>query len=151
MAVTIEQPRSPFTRDPRGKRRINPEKAAWIFMRISGLILIFLIFGHLFVNLVLGTGIKQIDFAFIGGKWSNPFWQVCDLLMLWLALIHGSNGMRTIINDYVTNKRVGQVLKFGLFGIAAVLILLGTLVIFTFDPCPVGADPSLVADFCTAS
>jgi succinate dehydrogenase / fumarate reductase, membrane anchor subunit len=26
--------------------------------------------------------------------------------------------------------------------------VLGTLVLFTFDPCPAGADPELVASFC---
>ncbi len=30
----------------------------------------------------------------------RPFWQVWDLLMLWLAMLHGTNGMRTVINDY---------------------------------------------------
>ena len=28
------------------------------------------------------------------------------------------------------------------------MIILGTLVIFTFDPCPVGAEPSLLPSFC---
>ena len=48
-----------------------------------------LVFGHLFVNLMLGEGIQQIDFAFVAGKWANPFWQVWDLAMLWLAELHG--------------------------------------------------------------
>ncbi len=151
MSTAVESPRSPYIRPARGKRRFNMEKWAWLYMRISGVILVFLIFGHLFVNLMLGDGIKAVDFAFVGGKWSSPFWQIWDLLMLWLALIHGSNGMRTLINDYVTRPATARALKFGLAGIAALLILLGTLVIFTFDPCPVGVDPSLIADFCTAN
>ena len=44
-----------------------------------------LVFGHLFVNLMVGEGINAIDFAFVAGKWANPFWQVWDLSMLWLA------------------------------------------------------------------
>ena len=50
---------------------------------------------------VLGEGVNAVDFAFVGGKWANPFWQVWDLAMLWLAMLHGANGVRTIINDYV--------------------------------------------------
>ena len=65
-------------------------------MRGSGVVLIALVFGHLFVNLVAGDGIKAIDFAFVGGKWSSPFWQTWDLLMLWLAELHGVNGVRTV-------------------------------------------------------
>ncbi len=71
-------------------------------MRGSGVLLLVLVFGHLFVNLMLGEGIHAIDFAFVAGKWANPFWQVWDLAMLWLALLHGMNGLRTIINDYAT-------------------------------------------------
>ena len=54
-------------------------------MRVSGVVLVVLVFGHLFVNLMLGEGIKAIDFGFVAGKWATPFWQVWDLLMLWLA------------------------------------------------------------------
>ena len=59
--------------------------------------------------------------------------------MLWLALIHGANGMRTIVNDYTSPGTLQQLLKGALFASAAVLIVLGTLVVFTFDPCPAGA------------
>ncbi|MEO6827850.1 MAG: succinate dehydrogenase, hydrophobic membrane anchor protein [Microbacteriaceae bacterium] len=146
--TTIQAPRTP-SRSTR-KRGINWDKYGWIYMRASGVLLIVLILGHLFVNLILGEGIKQIDFAFVGGKYSAPFWQIWDLLMLWLALIHGTNGMRTIINDYIHNRMTGRVLKGAMFIAAAILIVLGTLVIFTFDPCPAGAPANLVADFCSA-
>jgi succinate dehydrogenase / fumarate reductase membrane anchor subunit len=78
----------------------NFELYSWLFMRLSGLALVILVLGHLFVNLILGGGITALDFGFVAGKWANPLWQVWDLLMLWLAMLHGSNGLRTIINDY---------------------------------------------------
>ena len=131
MSVVIEQPRS-----PRSRKAANWEKYGWMYMRASGVILIFLIFGHLFANLWAGEGISAIDFAFVGGKWSQPFWQVWDGLMLWLALIHGTNGMRTIVNDYSSSVVLGKVLRGAIYASAAILIILGTLVIFTFDPCP---------------
>lgn len=143
MSVVIEQPRS-----PRSRNGANWEKYGWIFMRASGVILIFLVLGHLFVNLYLGEGIKAIDFAFVGGKWSDPFWKVWDLAMLWLAMIHGTNGMRTIVNDYATRETVRKALVTSLWGVCAVLITLGTLVVFTFDPCPAGALPELLPSFC---
>lgn len=107
-----------------------------------------LVFGHLFVNLWLDQGVKRIDFAFVAGKWSSPFWQTWDLLMLWLGLPHGGNGVRTIIGDYAHGNRLRLVLK-GLLYLAVILTaVLGTLVIFTFDPCPAGADPSLLPSIC---
>lgn len=140
---------APSTRYRRtGQRGMNSEMLSWLFMRGSGLLLVILVFGHLFVNLWLDRGVERIDFAFVAGKWSSPFWQVWDLLMLWLAMIHGGNGVRTIINDYAHGPRLRLVLK-GLLYVATILtIVLGTLVIFTFDPCPTGADPSLLPSIC---
>jgi succinate dehydrogenase / fumarate reductase membrane anchor subunit len=114
-------------------------------MRASGVLLLVLVFGHLFVNLMLGKGIHAIDFAFVAGKWANPFWQVWDLAMLWLAELHGMNGLRTIINDYATKQQTRFWLKTALYFSAFVVLVLGTLVIFTFDPC---IGPSSTLDVC---
>ena len=103
---------APRTR-PRRRAASNWEKWGWIYMRASGVLLVVLIFGHLFVNLLVGEGINGIDFAFVAGKCADPFWQWWDVLMLWLALIHGANGMRTIVNDYVTHPASRRVLLVG--------------------------------------
>jgi len=146
-AATIPAPRTPSVR----KKGSNLEKWGWIYMRASGLVLIVLIFGHLFVNLMTGDGIHQIDFAFVAGKLASPFWQWWDVLMLWLALIHGANGMRTIVNDYVTNATIRKVLVWSLWLSAGFLILLGTLVVFTFDPCLGVTESSSLWDVCQAA
>jgi len=145
-ASAIASPRDPYKR--RRTTRSNYELYGWIFMRASGVILIALIFGHLFVNLMAGDGIKAIDFAFVGGKWTSPFWQVWDLLMLWLAMIHGTNGVRTIINDYAEKDRTRGILKVLLYTASVVVIIVGTLVIFTFEPCPAGAPAELLPSVC---
>jgi len=146
MSVVIEQPRS-----PRGRGQAKLEKYGWLYMRASGAVLVVLIFTHLFVNLFTGEGIKAINFAFVAGKWASPFWQVWDLLMLWLALSHGTNGMRTIVNDYANREITRKILVWALWIICHAEIVLGTLVIFTFDPCPIGADPALLPSFCPAA
>jgi succinate dehydrogenase / fumarate reductase membrane anchor subunit len=144
----INDPRtkdSPVVRRGRGK---NWEKWGWIYMRASGLVLVVLIFGHLFINLYAGGGVRALDFAFVAGKYATPFWKVYDFLLLWLALIHGANGMRTIVNDYANNTTVRRILLGAIFGSTAVLLLLGTLVIYTFDPCPAGSPADLLPSFC---
>ncbi|MBL3687936.1 succinate dehydrogenase, hydrophobic membrane anchor protein [Leucobacter zeae] len=146
MTMTIDAPRSQAP----AKKRTNWEKRGWIYMRVSGVLLVVLVFGHLFSNLMIGDGVHAIDFGFVGGKLANPFWKVWDTLLLWLALIHGANGMRTIVNDYVSRPGLAKAFKVALFLSAALLILLGTFVIYTLDPCPAGADPALVASFCAA-
>lgn len=144
----LDAPRSPYRRSP--ANRPGFEMLTWVFMRLSGVLLVVLVLGHLFVNLMVGEGVNAIDFAFVGGKWSNPFWQVWDLAMLWLAMLHGANGVRTIINDYAERDGTRLALKTLLLVATVVVVVLGTLVIFTFDPCPPGADPELLASFCTA-
>ena len=140
-APALEAPR---TRRQRGAG--NSQLYGWLFMRMSGVVLLVLVFGHLFVNLMMGEGIKQIDFAFVAGKWANPFWQVWDFAMLWLALLHGGNGMRTIINDYSEKDSTRLWLTGLLYGAVAVTLLIGTLTITTFDPC---IDPASTLSVCT--
>ena len=147
MATTIEPPRTAAVRKAQGR---NWEKWGWIYMRASGLVLVVLLFGHLFVNLYAGEGVSALDFGFVAGKWANPFWQWYDLLLLWLSLIHGANGMRTLINDYSIGRYMNRLLKLALGGATVALLLLGTLVIFTFDPCPAASDPELLPSFCAA-
>jgi succinate dehydrogenase / fumarate reductase membrane anchor subunit len=121
---------------PRSSRsgRTNYELYSWLFMRISGVVLVFLVLGHLFIMNILDGGVQRINFAFVAGRWASPFWQVWDLLQLWLAMIHGGNGLRTIINDYAERDRTRIILKSLLYVAVVFIVLLGTLVIFTFDP-----------------
>ncbi|AUZ86761.1 succinate dehydrogenase hydrophobic membrane anchor subunit [Arthrobacter sp. TmT3-37] len=150
---TIESPRSGrvapgYSRTP-GSRG-NFEMTAWLFMRLSGAILLVLILVHLYVNLVAGDGITGIDFGFVAGKWADPVWQIWDLTLLWLSMLHGTNGIRVIINDYAEKNSTRMWLKGVLYTATVVILVLGTLVIFTFDPCPVIDGVAHVADYCPA-
>ena len=123
------------TRKGPGKvTRGNFELYSWLFMRASGVLLVFLVLGHLFIMMVTDGGVEKIGFAFVAGRWASPFWQVWDLLMLWLAMLHGANGLRTVINDYAERTNTRLWLKGLLYTATVFTILLGTLVIFTFDP-----------------
>ncbi|WP_330173999.1 succinate dehydrogenase hydrophobic membrane anchor subunit [Streptomyces sp. NBC_01498] len=132
-APLIEAPRKRTAKTPKSTRG-NFEMAAWLFMRLSGVVLVVLVIGHLIIQLVLDGGVSKIGFAFVAGRWASPFWQVWDLLMLWLAMLHGANGMRTIINDYAERANTRLWLKGLLYTATVFTILLGSLVIFTFDP-----------------
>jgi succinate dehydrogenase / fumarate reductase, membrane anchor subunit len=124
----------PRTRRRPAARRSNFELYSWLFMRLSGLALIVLVLGHLFIMNILDGGVHRINFAFVAGRWSSPFWQFWDLAMLWLAEIHGTNGLRTVINDYARRDGTRFWLKVLLYTSALLILALGTFVIFTFDP-----------------
>lgn len=146
MSIALENPRRS---NPAARRHgINWEKWGWLYMRASGFVLVVLIFGHLIANLMVGEGISAIDFAFVAGKYASPFWQVWDTAMLWLALVHGANGMRTLVNDYAVHRATRIILHTGLLASVIVLLILGTLVIVTFDPCPQGVPTEGLPSFC---
>ena len=141
--VALEPPRTGNPgRSQRYRNRKGPGKVtrgnfelySWLFMRASGVLLVFLVLGHLFIMMVTDGGVEKIGFAFVAGRWASPWWQFWDLLQLWLAMIHGTNGMRTVINDYADKDRTRGILKGLLYTAAFLTIALGTLVIFTFDP-----------------
>ncbi|WP_326598682.1 succinate dehydrogenase hydrophobic membrane anchor subunit [Streptomyces sp. NBC_01803] len=132
-APVIEPPRARTGRSPR-TTRTNFELYGWVFMRVSGILLVVLVITHLLIQLVLDGGVSKVSFAFVAGRWASPFWQAWDLIMLWLAMLHGGNGLRTIINDYAERDTTRFWLKMLLYTATVFTVLLGTLVIFTFDP-----------------
>ena len=122
----------------------NWEMFKWLFMRISGPILLVLIFTHLFTNLMLGDGVHGLNFGLVVGKWASPLWQIWDLVMLWLAMIHGTIGVATIIDDYTKKDRTRVAFKVVLYLASIAIVVLGTLVIFTFEPCMTDAAGNLL-------
>jgi succinate dehydrogenase / fumarate reductase membrane anchor subunit len=130
--VTTLEIEAPRTR--RARRNSSFEMYSWVFMRMSGLLLVVLVLGHLLIMNVLDGGVQRINFGFVAGRWASPFWQTWDLMQLWLAELHGTNGLRTIINDYAVRDSTRFWLKALLYTSAVFVLVLGTLVIFTFDP-----------------
>ena len=130
----LEAPRTRRKRHTQSGRGTNFEMYAWIFMRMSGLLLFFLVLGHLFIMLLLDDGVQRINFGYVAGRWASQFWRTWDLMQLWLAQLHGTNGLRVIINDYAERDGTRFWLKMLLYTSSFLVLTLGTLVIFTFDP-----------------
>ena len=131
--MVIESPRTRRKRPSQTAAKTNFEMYGWLFTRISGLLLVVLVLGHLFIMLLLDGGVQRINFAFVAGRWASPFWQTWDLAQLWLAQLHGTHGLRTIINDYAERDGTRFWLKTLLYTATGLVLVLGTLVIFTFD------------------
>jgi len=120
-----------------GSSRPRPESGielyAWVFMRLSGILLLVLALVHLFYMHVLNN-VMTIDFQFVARRYATPFWRTFDLMMLWLALIHGLNGLRTVVIDYVRPRGWRFASLAVIYVIAFVFLALGSLVILTFEP-----------------
>ncbi len=108
------------------------ELYAWIFMRFSGLLLLFLALGHLFIMHVFNS-IHTIDYDFVVVRYLNLFWRGYDLTMLWLALLHGLNGLRTILDDYLKGFARDTAVR-ALYVIGVAFLVIGTYAIIAFKP-----------------
>jgi succinate dehydrogenase / fumarate reductase membrane anchor subunit len=102
-------------------------------MRISGVVLIFLVLGHLAIMHVFGS-VEDVSAAFVAERLANPLWRVYDLTMVILALLHGTNGARWILDDYVHSGRWRLIAFSTLYTIAFVLLVVGSLILLTFQP-----------------
>ncbi|MBI3291628.1 MAG: succinate dehydrogenase [Elusimicrobia bacterium] len=109
------------------------ELYTWLFMRVSGVFLLGLALGHL-VIMHLINGVDTISFAFVRDRYATVFWRGYDLLMLWLALLHGLNGIRTMLGDYLPPGGWRRLALVGLSFIGLMFFLLGTWVIVSFQP-----------------
>lgn len=110
----------------------NGELAWWVFMRVSGLLLVFLVFGHLwFNNIQIDAG--TIDFAYVAERLSRPGVKIYDTFLLAFAMLHGVNGLRYSIEDYVKKPGRRFWAKIALFSVAGIVFVLGTMTLWAFS------------------
>jgi len=106
------------------------ETAVWYGMRLSGIALFVLVLTHYLILHVLYDPSEQTAAWIAEVRWSSTFWRVFDWSMLTLVLFHAFMGMRVVIGD-LAGGRPAAVLRYGLYGLALFLFLIGTYVVVT--------------------
>lgn len=109
------------------------ELYAWLFMRVSGILLLLLALGHLTIMHLINN-VDSINYAFVAGRWANPLWRLYDWLLLILALVHGFNGVRVMVDDYVRSPGLRVLSLAGVYTLTFFFLIAGSLVILTFQP-----------------
>lgn len=122
------------------------EATLWAFMRLSGVLILPLVFGHLAMMHVIqgvfditGQGITVVGtdivnesghaVEFVGARWDMlvagvAIWRIYDAALLILVVLHGFNGLRYVVNDYAHSPLVNRALNWAiLFGAVALIIL----------------------------
>lgn len=135
-------PAKPVAGRPQGSRM---EKFWWSYMRISGVIILPLVFGHLAMQHLIqgvfditaaGAHIVGTDLVnqsgtsveFVAARWNMlvagvAIWRLYDVALLALATIHGFNGLRYILTDYTMHSTTLRRAAVYLCVIAAVVLL----------------------------
>ena len=106
----------------------------WLFMRISGLLLLVLALGHTLIMHLPDGGVSRINFGFVAVRWESPFWRTWDWLLLSLALLHGVNGLRVVVLDYVKRPGARFALTWFFTIVGVILFALGAIIVFSFNP-----------------
>ncbi|GAC1374615.1 MAG: succinate dehydrogenase hydrophobic membrane anchor subunit [Acidimicrobiales bacterium] len=135
MATRIQERPMTVSAGPRLERRPrqNFETWSWFFMRVSGLILIFLALIHFSITHIIND-VTHTDSGFVAARWNNPLWRIYDWSLLSLGLMHGVNGLRVITDDYVRKPAKRAATKAVLYGVTFLGFAYGTLTIITYAP-----------------
>ena len=115
---------------PLPKARNNFERIAWMFMRYSGLALVFLSLSHFWMqHIIVGTHQLQVGDTLL--RWGetgkpvtleNVIWRGYYAVILGLAMLHGLNGLRQVVSDYFRSTTYKVIM-----GVAVLLIALVAL------------------------
>lgn len=109
------------------------ERAAWIFMRLSGIALLVLAVFHL-VWMHHVIGVEHLSFSVVAERWSNPGWRIYDFVLLLLALVHGANGLRVVLEEHVAAAGWRLAAKSFTAFLGVVLLSMGAYIIVAFRP-----------------
>ncbi len=67
------------------------------------MLLLVLAFGHLLIVHII-SNVDVINYEFVAQRWQTIGWRAYDWLLLFLAIVHGQNGLRVLIDDYVHTR-----------------------------------------------
>ena len=113
---------------------------AWVFMRLSGLALLFLALGHLIIMHLINN-VDRIDYNFVAGRYAGGFWRAYDGALLLLAMLHGLNGSKILIDDYIHQPGKRRAALAFLYIIGGTFLVMGFYVVIFFKPVVAGAAP----------
>jgi succinate dehydrogenase cytochrome b556 subunit len=108
------------------------DRLVWYFLRVSGVLLVILAGGHMFITHYLNLP-SETTFDFVAARWSNPLWRTFDWLLLISALWHGIYGLRYSVTDYLRRPGWRVLGHSTIYVLGFIFTALGTITIFTFN------------------
>ena len=116
-------------RRPKASERF--ELYAWLYMRVSGPLLILMVLAH-FGIMHLYYGVAHIDFSVVAARYATPFWRIYDLVMVAVAVTHGMNGAKMILDDYIHPRSWRTAVLCLVWAIGLIFLAMGGFTILTF-------------------
>jgi succinate dehydrogenase / fumarate reductase membrane anchor subunit len=101
-------------------------------MRGSAFLMPSLVLGHLIIQHLLND-VHDLQLEWVAERWNKTGWRIYDGLMLVLAVWHGLNGTRNVIDDYIHDPARNQMAHTGVQILGTVLVVAGLLGLIAFD------------------
>ncbi len=115
------------------KPQSNLERRAFLFMRLSGIMLLLLAVGHMLLQHVF-RDVHNLTLQVVQDIWRSWGWRAYDLLLLVFAVIHGFNGLRQVLEDYIHKPSTVHIIKWILVVAIIATIIWSAVAIFSFNP-----------------
>ena len=113
--------------------RAHLERYAYLSMRITGVALLVLAVGHMLIQHVLNSS-GNLTLIFVAEQWKDWGWKVYDMLLLVFAIVHGFNGLRNVLEDYIHSRSTIRVVNIFLIIFCILTIIWAGFAIASFDP-----------------
>jgi succinate dehydrogenase / fumarate reductase, membrane anchor subunit len=121
-----ERPSAPM--EKKGKFELY----SWVFMRVSGLLLLFMALYHLvWWNLLVG--VDHLSAELVLERWNNPLWRLFNVGLATFALLHGLNGARYSIEDYIRKPGARKAVKTVVYFVVLAALAWGIFALLTYD------------------
>lgn len=108
------------------------ELYSWVFMRISGILLLFMALYHLYWwNIIVG--VEHLSADLVLERWNQPLWRLYNVALAAFALLHGLNGARYSIEDYVRKPETRKIVKAVVYSVVLLSLAWGIFALMTYD------------------
>jgi succinate dehydrogenase / fumarate reductase membrane anchor subunit len=116
------------------KRRpaLSGPTISWIFMRLSGVLMPVLVIIHLLIQ-HLFNDVHDLTVEWAARRWNKRGWRIWDGAMLILAVTHGLNGTRHVIDDYVHDPALNGLARMAVLVLGLGLVAAGLAGLISFD------------------
>jgi succinate dehydrogenase hydrophobic membrane anchor protein len=119
------------TIDGRSTNRTHIGTFAWLMQRISSVLLLVVMFVHIWVLHFTEIGVA-VSYNEVASRLVTAFFIVVDTSLLAVTIYHGLNGVRNVAFDYLNNAAAKRGLTWGLgvIGVATFFFGLNALLPF---------------------
>lgn len=103
---------------------------AWLFQRVSGVTLIVILGVHFILLHYSGAG--KISYDTVAPRLADPYYKAFQLLFLAMAVYHCMNGLKLVLDDYVSSPGWRVLLTTLNWVVCGALFIFGAVTILTF-------------------